>query len=139
MTEFDHQTKDNISLENSTSAISAIDAKPHYPTLHLDITLYQEIMDDASIPEDQKHELIENLWAIAVACVDLGLGLHPLQQACGQFELYEEIPKILADDVVNCDHAIKDKFDAVNPARVVDSNSDNQNSKALQNNRTKKE
>lgn len=114
-----------------------IEAKPHYPTLHLDITLYQEIMDDPSIPDDQKHELIENLWAIAVACVDLGLGLHPLQQACGQFELYEEIPTIFADDVVNCDHAIKNEFDAVNPASAMDSKLDNQNNKASQNNKTK--
>jgi hypothetical protein len=49
----------------------SIEAKPNYPSLHLDIMLYQEIMDDPSIPDDQKHELIENLWAIAVACVDL--------------------------------------------------------------------
>ena len=69
--------------------------------------------------------------------MDLGLGLHPLQQACGQFELYEEIPSILTDDVVNCDHAIKDEFDAVNPASVMDSNADSQNYEASQNSHTK--
>jgi hypothetical protein len=82
---------------------------------------YQEIMDDPSVPEDQKVELVESLWAIAVACVDLGLGLHPLQQACGQFELYSEVPNMLSPDVIDCKHIAKDEFEAVNPASVMDS------------------
>lgn len=103
-----------------------IEAKPHYPALELDMSLYQDIMDDPSIPEEKKHELIETLWAIAVACLDLGLGLHPLQQACGQFELYEEVPNMLSPDVVNSKNTAKDEFKAVNPANVKDSNADNE-------------
>lgn len=108
-------------VQNKVAQTCVIEAKPHYPTLNLDVTLYQEIMDDPSIPQNKKHELLESLWAIAVACVDLGLGLHPLQQACGQFELYDEIPTMLSKDVVECRHAIKDKFEAVNPADAMDS------------------
>ncbi len=81
-------------------------------------------MDDPSVPEDKKVEVIESLWAIAVACVDLGLGLHPLQQACGQFELYSEVPNMLSPDVVNYEHTAKDEFEAVNPAIVLDSNTE---------------
>jgi hypothetical protein len=41
--------------------------------------------------------------------------------------------------VVNSEHAIKNKFDAVNPAGVMDSDSGSQNSKASQNNKTQQE
>ena len=116
-------------VDNHITKTPIIEAKPHYPALELDMTLYQEVMDDPSIPEDKKHELIETLWAIAVACVDLGLGLHPLQQACGHFELYSEVPNMLSSDVIECVHTAKDEFEAVNPASVTDSNADHQSRK----------
>ena len=78
-------------------------------------------MDDSATPEDQKQELLETLWAIAVACVDMGLGLHPLQQACGQFGLYDEVPNMVPADVVQCEHTAKSEFHAVNPADQLDS------------------
>ena len=47
---------------------------------------------EADLPDDQKREMIETLWQIVVAFVDLGFDLNPHQQAqtdhgqesCGQ-------------------------------------------------------
>ncbi|MEM7069451.1 MAG: hypothetical protein AAF478_11265 [Pseudomonadota bacterium] len=71
-----------------------------YPTMKLDRRLCDDLLDDPDLSAGQKEELMEILWAIAVACVDLKLGLHPLQQACGQFELYGQIPEMLPKDMV---------------------------------------
>jgi len=107
--------------DKQITTTSAITAQPNYPALELDMSLYQDILDDPSILDDQKQELIETLWAIAVACVDMGLGLHPLQQACGQFEVYNEVPNMVPTDVVECKHTTKPEFEAVNPAINLDS------------------
>lgn len=40
--------------------------------------------EDAGIPDAQKREMIETLWQIVVAFVDLGFDLNPHQQSCGQ-------------------------------------------------------
>jgi len=111
-------------MDKKVTSLPAIEAQPNYPTLELDLSLYQDILDDPIIPNDQKHELLETLWAIAVACVDMGLGLHPLQQACGQFQLYSEVPNMIPADVVECQHTAKSEFHAVNPADPVDSDFD---------------
>lgn len=109
-------------VNNKITETPIVEAKPHYPALGFDIMLYQEILNDPSVPDEQKQEMLEILWAIAVACVDMGLGLHPLQQACGQFELYSEVPNMLPSDVVDCEHTEKSEFNAVNPASALDSN-----------------
>ncbi len=57
--------------------------------LEIDVEKYQAFLDDPSLTEDQKRQLIEALWSIIVAFVDLGFGVHPMQQVieqqgCGQ-------------------------------------------------------
>lgn len=109
-------------VDNKITETPIVEAKPHYPTLGFDIMLYQEILNDPSVPDEQKQEMLEILWAVAVACVDMGLGLHPVQQACGQFELYSEVPNMLPLDVVDCKDTENSDFDAVNLAGALDSN-----------------
>ena len=66
--------------------------KPQFPTLSIDYELYQHYLDHADLTEEQKREFLETLWNIIVSFVDLGFGVHPLQQAtsksdeiaCGQ-------------------------------------------------------
>lgn len=55
--------------------------KTNYKTLTLDVEYYQSFIDDVDISDEQKQELIETLWNIVVQFVDLGFGIHPLQQA----------------------------------------------------------
>lgn len=54
------------------------------PTLTIDWDAYLPFFEDEDISEEEKHELIEALWSIVVSFVDLGFGVHPVQQACGK-------------------------------------------------------
>ncbi len=54
------------------------------PTLTIDWEAYLPLFEDEDISETEKRELIEALWSIVVSFVDLGFGVHPVQQACGQ-------------------------------------------------------
>lgn len=65
------------------------DDEPHKPAhaapaLRFDWEDWREYLDDCDIPDDQKRELIETLWAIVTGFVDLGFGLNPTQQICGE-------------------------------------------------------
>ena len=57
---------------------------PKSSTLTLDVDYYQSFLDDTDIPEHKKQEFIEALWSIITAFVDLGFGVHPVQQATDQ-------------------------------------------------------
>lgn len=54
------------------------------PSLTIDWEFYAAYLDDSDLPDDQKRDLIDTLWNIVVSCVDLGFGIHPVQQACEQ-------------------------------------------------------
>lgn len=54
------------------------------PSLTIDWEAYSVMLEDSDATETQKRELIATLWSIVVAFVDLGFGVHPVQQACGQ-------------------------------------------------------
>ncbi len=48
--------------------------------LSIDWELYGKYLDESDLTEEQKREFIETLWSIVVSFVDLGFGVHPLQQ-----------------------------------------------------------
>ena len=52
--------------------------------LSLDTALFQHRLDQSGMSEDEKSEYLQILWSIIVQFVDLGYGIHPLQQSCGQ-------------------------------------------------------
>jgi len=49
--------------------------------VEIDFERYQQILDDPDLNESDKRQIIEALWQIIVQFVDLGIGVHPLQQA----------------------------------------------------------
>lgn len=53
-------------------------------TLTVDIERYKHLLDSDDLTEDQKEELLQALWSIIIAFVDLGFGVHPVQQVQGQ-------------------------------------------------------
>ncbi len=71
----------------------------HYKTLIFDVEKYQALLDSDDIPEDKKVELLETLWAIMVQFVDMGFGIHPLQNAEDRTDkkLHPEVVKMIAD------------------------------------------
>jgi len=50
----------------------------------VDVERYQHLLDDPALSEEQKQQIIEALWSIIVNFVELGFGVHPVQEACGQ-------------------------------------------------------
>lgn len=65
-----------------TDNSSSFDGSP--PTLAIDWELYGAYLEESDLDEDQKREFIEALWSIVVSFVDLGFGIDPTQQVCGQ-------------------------------------------------------
>lgn len=51
------------------------------PVLTLDISLYEKYLEGSDMTDDQKREFLEALWSIVIGFVDLGFGIHPVQQA----------------------------------------------------------
>ncbi|WP_152612206.1 hypothetical protein [Leisingera sp. ANG-S5] len=54
------------------------------PSLEIDTAKYQAYLDDPSLSDAQKDEIMQALWSIIVAFVDLGFGVHPAQEVCGK-------------------------------------------------------
>ena len=51
------------------------------PVITLDVSLYEAYLAESGMSDNQKHEFLEALWSIIVGFVDLGFGIHPVQQA----------------------------------------------------------
>jgi hypothetical protein len=54
------------------------------PTLTLDVELYQHYLDNSDLTEEQKNELLNTLWNIICGFVQMGFGVHPVQQALAE-------------------------------------------------------
>lgn len=79
-------------------------------SLEIDVEKYQAYLDDSGLTRAQKDEFLRALWSIITAFVDLGFGVHPVQQACGQVEK-ELDPRGLADsDALKSDISLKRLF-----------------------------
>lgn len=50
-------------------------------TLTIDYELYQKDLDNADLSHAEKQQFLDALWSIIVSFVDLGFGVHPVQQA----------------------------------------------------------
>jgi len=71
--------------------------------------------EDQDIPEAQKREMIETLWQIVVAFVDLGFEVHPAQvvmdeKGCGQ----------LADPLDQAGHTDSNEIKPVDECKTKD-------------------
>jgi len=103
-------TEDNKSREK----LAASKASP--PTMTIDWELYGKHLDESDLSDAEKREFLETLWSIVVSFVDLGFGVHPLQQvtdnACAQ---QAEIARFIAaesDPVINSTDTTTPKFNA---------------------------
>lgn len=88
------------------ASVNSDSSETDYSALTLDVGLYQDYLDDPSLSEEDKCELIAALWSIVVSFVDLGFGIHPLQQAqkdggaCGQDNTIDQIAATVAGSSV---------------------------------------
>lgn len=67
-----------------TEAVEKAVCHPGKHSLEIDMERYQTYLDDPALTPDQKTEIIEALWTIITAFVQLGFGVHPTQLACGK-------------------------------------------------------
>ncbi|QPH54677.1 hypothetical protein [Pontivivens ytuae] len=64
------------------------------PSAEIDLQACLHLLDDMDAPDEQKLELLAIVANIVTAFVDMGFGLHPIQQSCGQIaERDAEHPK----------------------------------------------
>lgn len=84
----------------------ALEAAPQ-KTLKVDARKYQAWLDDPDLSDEQKGQIIEALWKIILCFVDLGFGVSPLQDACGQLSESEGFCGEAERDVVDS-KAVKD-------------------------------
>jgi hypothetical protein len=54
------------------------------PSLQVDWEVYGAMLEASDMTDAQKREFIETIWSIVVSFVDLGFGVHPVQQVCGE-------------------------------------------------------
>lgn len=52
----------------------------HFPALRFDLDEYRKYIEDENLTDAQAEELLNAIWLIMVGFVDLGFGLHPVQQ-----------------------------------------------------------
>ena len=74
------------------------------PTLSIDTTKYQNYLDGANLTPEQKDEFLRSMWSIVVTFVELGYGVHPLQEACGQVHESAGESPTQAADAVSSEH-----------------------------------
>lgn len=70
------------------------------PRLTVDLARYEAWLDGSDMTPGQKAEFIDALWTIIVAFVDLGFGVHPLREACGQVAETDSSSAAAGPDVV---------------------------------------
>lgn len=97
MKKFDHTTSppediENLGLPDSPSSSNAT------PSLSIDWELYGTYLEASDLSDEQKREVIEALWSIVISFVDLGFGIHPVQQAC---EPKDKSGIFLSDDLLS--------------------------------------
>ncbi len=72
-------------------------AKNTPPTLSINWELYGKYLEESDLSDAEKREFLKTIWAIVVSAVDLGFGVHPVQQAAGNIcEQQAEIGKFIA-------------------------------------------
>ena len=67
--------------EQSEDTAGSSQAPAPRPVITLDVSLCESYLADSGMSEDQKRKFLETLWSIIVGFVDLGFGIHPVQQA----------------------------------------------------------
>ncbi|MEQ6249903.1 hypothetical protein ABMC89_13495 [Sulfitobacter sp. HNIBRBA3233] len=72
------------SVSDLNEAIETAINRRSTPSLEIDLERYQAYLDEPALSPEQKKEIIEALWTIITAFVQLGFGVHPAQQACGK-------------------------------------------------------
>lgn len=79
--------------------------------LTVDVEKYQSWLDSSEMSQAQKEEFLQALWSIVVSFVELGYGVHPLQETCGQDDPDGADTPTDAPDQVDLQHGENNKLE----------------------------
>lgn len=86
------------------------------PTMTVDVERYQAYLDGSNLSEAEKEEFLQALWKIIVSFVDLGFGVHPLQEVCGkETGKVSGAAKVNSDEVCLEEPEIEDNPNGLSP------------------------
>ena len=54
------------------------------PVVTVDLEKYQAMLATVDLSPQQKEDFLRAMWSIMMTFVELGFGVHPLQEVCGQ-------------------------------------------------------
>lgn len=98
----------------SAFARSSEDKNEFFRILDTDIERFQAFLDDDDVSDDLKEEIVRSVWTIVIAFIDLGFGVFPLDQTCGQFSEMLEQRDLEAQDTLDWEQAgTTEKFNYV--------------------------
>ena len=52
--------------------------------IKVDVERYQAYLDRTDMTDAQKEDFLQAMWLVIVSFVELGFGVHPLQEVCGK-------------------------------------------------------
>lgn len=88
------------------------------PSVEIDFEAYLPYLEDEDIPDDQKMEMIEMLFAIMRSFCDLGFGIHPVQHDCGKVEKSSRLSPPDSGNALNsASRSLVSKFEVSNRER----------------------
>lgn len=91
--------KDDIRNGNGTG-LSEKFASSAQRSLTIDVARYQEYLDGSDLTPEQKEDFLHAVWSVVVTFVELGFGVHPLQEISGKDgETGDHRPKAAFDQV----------------------------------------
>ncbi len=85
--------------------------------LQVDVAKYQRLLDSEDLSEAQKRQLIETLWSIIVSFVELGFGVHPVQDVWTEGSEGGSEPSVPQADRVYLEHGLNEDFQDVTGER----------------------
>jgi hypothetical protein len=80
---------------------------PPQPNLAIqfDAQEFAHFLAESDLTHEQKLEYIQTIWGIVLQFIDLGFGIHPVQQACGQFDDAAALCSDADSDMVEFSHS----------------------------------
>ena len=87
--------------------ITADESDERLQSVGINFEKYGHYLENSNLTEGEKRELLAGLFHILLNFVDLGFGIHPLQQASKQDEAFEKFLTRDLESMVSSDESSK--------------------------------
>jgi len=107
---------DDLNNKSGEKGLSSSFDASAKPTMTVDVERYQAYLDGSNMSETEKEEFLQALWQIIVSFVELGFGVHPLQEVCGkETGIVSGSAKAASDAVCSDEPEIEDNHNGLTP------------------------